>query len=81
MRVALKRAGLEVAASRDAGRYLCNAAYFRALAEGCPAVFLHIPMPPRTKRPVREDRPHHDPDAWVAAFAEAARALMLRTRR
>ncbi len=81
VRVALRRAGLDVAASRDAGRYLCNAAYLRALAEGCPAVFLHIPMPPRTKRPVRRGRPHHEPDGWVAAFAEAARVLMLRARR
>lgn len=81
VRVSLTRAGLKVAASRDAGRYLCNAAYFRALAQDCPAIFLHIPMPARTKRPLRSDRPHHDPDAWVAAFAEAARVLMQRARR
>ncbi len=81
VRVALARAGLEVAASRDAGRYLCTASYFRALAQGCPAVFLHLPMPSRTKRPVRPGRPHHDPNVWSAAFTEAARALMLRARR
>ncbi|WP_342150287.1 peptidase C15 [Methylorubrum sp. SB2] len=81
VQVALERAGLDVAASRDAGRYLCNASYFRVLAQGRPAVFLHIPMPPRTKRPVRAGRPHHDPEAWVAAFAEAARVLMMRARR
>lgn len=80
VQVALERAGLEVAASRDAGRYLCNAAYFRALAQDCPAVFLHIPMPARTQRPVRAGRPRHDPDAWVAAFVEAARVLMRRAR-
>ncbi|KQT57105.1 peptidase C15 [Methylobacterium sp. Leaf456] len=79
--VALERAGLAVAASRDAGRYLCNASYFRALAQNRPVVFLHIPMPPRTKRPVRAGRLHHDPEVWVAAFAEAARVLMLRARR
>ena len=49
--VALRRAGLDAAASRDAGRYLCNAAYYLVLEQGCPAVFLHIPMPPRTRRP------------------------------
>lgn len=29
--------------SRDAGRYLCNASYYRALRGDCPALFLHIP--------------------------------------
>ena len=81
VRAALLRAGLPTAASRDAGRYLCNAAYFRVLAQGCPAVFLHIPMPPRARRPRRPGAARHDPDLWAAAFAEAARALSLRARR
>jgi pyroglutamyl-peptidase len=29
--------------SRDAGRYLCNAAYFRALATPLPVIFVYIP--------------------------------------
>lgn len=29
--------------SRDAGRYLCNASYYRALQQDCPVLFLHIP--------------------------------------
>uniref|UniRef100_UPI003FA55DB1 pyroglutamyl-peptidase I family protein n=1 Tax=Methylobacterium sp. Leaf118 TaxID=2876562 RepID=UPI003FA55DB1 len=81
VQVALRRAGLEAALSRDAGRYLCNAAYYRVLAQGCPAVFLHIPMPPRTARPSRGGRASRDPERWVAAFAEAARVLMVRSRR
>jgi len=34
-----------VRASRDAGRYLCNASYYRALAEAgaVPVVFVHVP--------------------------------------
>lgn len=31
--------------SRDAGRYLCNASYHRALALPCPVLFVHIPVP------------------------------------
>ena len=31
--------------SRDAGRYLCNAAYFRALGSGLPVLFVHVPKP------------------------------------
>lgn len=81
VRIALRRAGLDAASSRDAGRYLCNATYFRVLAQGCPAVFLHIPIPPHTARPRRGGGPTHDPDGWVAAFVEAARVLLLRGRR
>ncbi|MBB2961491.1 peptidase C15 [Methylobacterium sp. R2-1] len=81
VRVALKRAGLDTAISRDAGRYLCNASYYRVLEQGCPAVFLHIPMPPRTRRP-KPGGGHSRPplDRWAEAFAEAARVLALRGR-
>ncbi|MFG1287496.1 pyroglutamyl-peptidase I [Xanthobacter versatilis] len=50
---ALQRAGIAASASRDAGRYLCNAAYFHALAAtrgqrpetGAvpPVLFVHLP--------------------------------------
>lgn len=48
---ALRRHGVPARLSRDAGRYLCNAAYFRALgaAGGAPVVFVHLPG--RTGRP------------------------------
>ncbi|QTL02361.1 peptidase C15 [Aquabacter sp. L1I39] len=43
----LRQAGLKAAPSRDAGRYLCNGAYFTALsvlAEArVPVVFVHLP--------------------------------------
>jgi pyroglutamyl-peptidase len=43
---ALRAEGLPSRISRDAGRYLCNASYFRALALPCPVLFIHIPKPP-----------------------------------
>lgn len=46
----LKRARLACRTSQDAGHYLCNAAYFAALGEGIPVLFLHIPKPPRRSR-------------------------------
>lgn len=79
--VALRRAGLAAVASRDAGRYLCNASYFRTLAADRPVVFLHIPMPPRTRRPkAGGGRRRPALDRWAAAFVEAARVLALRGR-
>jgi pyroglutamyl-peptidase len=42
----LRRRGLACALSQDAGRYLCNAAYLRALAIPVPVLFIHIPRPP-----------------------------------
>lgn len=45
----LKRHGVPCRASQDAGRYLCNAAFFEALAQTRPVLFLHIPKPPRRK--------------------------------
>jgi pyroglutamyl-peptidase len=49
---ALGRHGVPAHLSRDAGRYLCNAAYFRALvaAGRAPVVFVHLPG--RTGRPI-----------------------------
>ena len=41
--VRLRSRGIDAGLSRDAGRYLCNASYFRALREDCPVLFLHIP--------------------------------------
>jgi len=66
--VALRRRGLAAKSSRDAGRYLCNASYFRALAESCPVVFLHIPPLPRVGRRTTLD-------LWTQAGVEAALAL------
>ncbi|MDE1570810.1 peptidase C15 [Aquabacter sediminis] len=44
---ALRTAGVKAAVSRDAGRYLCNGAYYTALSvlrdAGTPVVFIHLP--------------------------------------
>lgn len=42
---ALRRHGVPARLSRDAGRYLCNASYFRALetAGAAPVAFVHLP--------------------------------------
>jgi pyroglutamyl-peptidase len=47
---AMRRRGLRAKVSRDAGRYLCNAAYYQALralgpARSAQTVFIHIPFP------------------------------------
>lgn len=54
----LKAAGLAACLSRDAGRYLCNGAYYTALATtpaGVPVVFVHLPgRGPQARRPTRQ---------------------------
>jgi pyroglutamyl-peptidase len=41
---AVRRAGVAVRLSHDAGRYLCNVSYWHALAPRCPpAIFVHVP--------------------------------------
>ncbi|ACL59457.1 peptidase C15 [Methylobacterium nodulans] len=70
----LRRRGLPAGLSRDAGRYLCNASYFRALAQPVPVLFLHIPRPPRSGARAWEA-------GLAAAFAEVARLLALEGRR
>ncbi|MER2268709.1 pyroglutamyl-peptidase I family protein [Methylobacterium oxalidis] len=73
----LRRHGVPAAASRDAGRYLCNASYYRALAEPCPVLFIHIP-PDRRPRPGA--RPTPDPQRSLRALAAVARLLVRRAR-
>jgi pyroglutamyl-peptidase len=62
--------------SRDAGRYLCNYAYWRGLAasrSGTPLVqFIHIPWAPIVKRP-----PGRKPRMSHGALARAGEAILL----
>ncbi|MBA4791080.1 MAG: peptidase C15 [Rhizobiales bacterium] len=56
LRAALAGAGVGGRISRDAGRYLCNGAYYTALdvlgAKGVPVVFVHLPgRGPDSRRP------------------------------
>ena len=50
LRALMRRHGVLCGISQDAGRYLCNAAYWRALAAPVPVVFIHIPKSPRANR-------------------------------
>lgn len=70
-------------ASRDAGRYLCNASYYRVLSEGCPAIFLHIPpLPNPSRRSASHRNQRRRPlNAWTDAFVDAALVLLVRARR
>lgn len=54
---ALRAQHLPSRISRDAGRYLCNASYFRALALPRPVLFIHIPKPPGAGRRARPGHP------------------------
>lgn len=79
----LRRHGLAAARSRDAGRYLCNASYFRALGEPYPVLFVHIPPVPSAKRPRDRARPPRgrlDVTAQAAALVEVALFLRLQGR-
>lgn len=76
---ALRRSGVPAMRSQDAGRYLCNAAYYRALAEGCPVLFVHIPPVPRTRRP-SAGRPARR-NLAAPDLAAVATSLMRRARR
>ena len=67
---ALRRHGLPARSSRDAGRYLCNAAYFRALARRGPTLFIHIPPTPRARK-AGAGRGGHVGPAWRGALARA----------
>ncbi len=56
---ALRGAGVPAALSRDAGRYLCNGAYYTALSAlagaGVPVAFLHLPgRGPESRRSARQ---------------------------
>lgn len=80
--IALRRRGVDAGPSRDAGAYLCNATYYRALAEGRPTLFLHIPrLPdpgwPRRHRVSRRERPL---ESWTRAFVDVALTLLARAR-
>lgn len=75
----LRRHGIPARASVDAGRYLCNASYFAALARPCPVLFVHIPPVPRTRRPRRPVSPP-GPARQAAALAAIAVGLMVEAR-
>jgi len=74
--LAAARAGARSRLSREAGRYLCNYIYWRALEasrSGTPlAQFVHVPWVPIVKR-----RPGRKPRLSHAALARAGEAILL----
>ena len=77
----LKQRGIACRVSQHAGRYLCNAAYYRALAAPCPVLFVHIPKPPRPSRRHEGGPPERLPwaEGLAAALVDAA-LLTLRSK-
>jgi pyroglutamyl-peptidase len=74
----LRASGLDARASRDAGRYLCNASSYAALeAGGAPTIFIHIPLP---RSDARLDR-RPDARAMERGLLEAALLLAGQGRR
>lgn len=74
----LRGRGIAADPSRDAGRYLCNASYFAALAGAVPVLFLHVP--PFTRAELRGGGGPRTA-RLVEAIADVAHLLMLRARR
>jgi pyroglutamyl-peptidase len=77
----LRRHGFIARRSINAGSYLCNAAYFAALKEPMPVLFVHIPRPGRALRRrhgVRRRQQWHDHVA--AALTDIAADLMKQAR-
>lgn len=87
---ALRATGLRAVVSRDAGRYLCNYLYWRALEQGArpdgPRIvaFVHVPpvaLKPRPRRPgANPPRPKPDDLAHAGEALLACVAAMARRR-
>ncbi len=78
---ALRRAGVAARRSIDAGRYLCNAGYFEALARAGPGgpvvLFVHVPRPAGTMP--RGRLKHRMASFQAMRFALEALAVVLAT--
>ncbi len=77
---AMRAGSVPVRLSRDAGRYLCNYAYWRALEhapEGRPLVqFVHIPAVASGRRPSQRRQKRHRPPSLAQLVAAAERLLV-----
>lgn len=84
---AIRASKIAARASRDAGRYLCNYTYWRALeqangqepnSQGPLVVFVHIPAMSRNKRPRHRagQRKKHRPPPFANLVAAAERLLI-----
>jgi pyroglutamyl-peptidase len=78
---ALRAQKLPSRISRDAGRYLCNASYHRALALPRPVLFIHIPKPPRPARGKAGPRQRLTYDERLGAALTEMGMLLIRQAR
>jgi pyroglutamyl-peptidase len=82
---AIRTSKLPARLSRDAGRYLCNYAYWRALQrapEGQPLVqFVHIPALRRDGQPRRRSRHRSSPLAQLVSAAERLLIALVAARK
>jgi pyroglutamyl-peptidase len=83
---AARAAGGSARLSRDAGRYVCNYAYWRALAlsdgKGPLVQFVHIPAPARAAVPVRRRKRGKKPSSgMLRVTAEAILVALIAARR
>lgn len=77
----LRRAGCRVRLSQDAGRYLCNAAYWQALDHPIPVLFVHVPKPPRRRPAASRRRPRSGRSyALAEAFVDLGLELLRQSR-
>jgi pyroglutamyl-peptidase len=78
LRAILQRHAVPGRISQDAGRYLCNAAYRRALAAPIPVLFVHIPKPTWGRQRALVTRPMRLPwsDRLAAALTDVAVQLL-----
>ena len=78
LRAVLRRHAIPCRISQDAGRYLCNAAYYRALAGPLPVLFVHIPKPPpaRSRKRVNGSARLSWNDRLAAALVDVAVQLL-----
>jgi pyroglutamyl-peptidase len=51
MTAAMVQSGIHARVSHNAGEYLCNALLWTALETGVPAIFVHVPLPTRSRKP------------------------------
>lgn len=77
LRALLRRHAVPCRISQNAGRYLCNAAYYQALAAPFPVLFIHIPKPPATRRRGGPLRRLSRTEALAAALVDVGLALTL----
>jgi pyroglutamyl-peptidase len=84
LRAVLRRHAVPCRISQDVGRYLCNAAYFQALASPFPVLFIHIPKQRPATRPGGSGGLSRRPPrtgALAAALVDVGVALTLRSER